>query len=187
MKRLVLEHKTGFYTSNPFTIYEPNGNIFYACYFTNKIKDGEILKFNLPAGVYDLDGMIMKMDNPVKIKKYKLPPPERHLKKKRYKIIFEPNPNKCTIHYKKGLIVFDISFKDAPLYVKYAIYFHELGHHWYKTEKLADLYAVNKMLDYGFNPSQIGRTQIFALKTSNMDRKKFIINKLTNENETAGN
>jgi len=181
MKRLTLEKKTGFYSYNHFVIYEPNGNVFYASDFVDKIENKKRLVFNLPLGNYLYEGTIYKLNNPKKFKTISLPEHERHIKKKRYKIIFGNNPNKCTIHYKAGLIVFDNAFKDAPLYIKYDIYFHELGHHFYKTEKYADLYAVKKMLEYGFNPSQIGRTSLLALGKNNMERKKFIINKLNNE------
>ena len=178
MKNLILENKTGFYTFSPFVIYEKNGNVFYSSDFTNKIKEGKKLIFNLPAGDFLLEGFINRLNNPKKFANISLPEPERHLKKKRYKIIFGINPSKCTIYYNAGLIIFDNAFKDAPLYIKFDIYFHELGHHFYKTEKFADLYAVKKMLDYGFNPSQIGRTSLIALGKNNLERKSFIINKL---------
>jgi len=178
MKKLFLEKKTGFSTKNPFVIYESNGNVFYSSDFVDKIKKGKRLVFNLPAGKFYLEGFIDRLDKPKVFKNISLPPPERNIPRKRYKIIFGNNPNKCTIYYKAGLIVFDNAFKDAPLYIKYDIYFHELGHHFYKTEKYADLYAVKKMLDYGFNPSQIGRVSIVSLQSSQLERKKFIINKL---------
>ena len=178
MKKLILEKKTGFYAHFPFVIYEGNGNIFYSSEFTDKIKNGKKLVFNLPAGKFLLDGSIQKLHKPKVFRNISLPKPERNIQKKRYKIIFGDNPNKCTIYYAAGLIVFDNAFKEGPLYVKYDIYFHELGHHFYKTEKFADLYAVKKMLDYGFNPSQIGRVSIISLKSNQLDRKKYIINKL---------
>jgi len=178
MKRLFLENKTGFAAFFPFVVYEPNGNIFYSSEFTDKIANGKKLTFNLPAGKFFLEGTLQKLDRPKRFKDIHLPKPERHIKRSKYRIVFGVNPNKCTIYYKAGIIVFDNAFKDAPLYVKYDIYFHELGHHFYKTEKLADLYAVKKMLDYGFNPSQIGRVKIVSLNSTSLERKKYIINKL---------
>ena len=178
MKRLFLENKTGFAAFFPFVIYEPNGNVFYSSEFTDKIKNKKKLEFNLPAGNFFLEGSIETLPKPKIFRHIPLPQPERNLPKKKYNIVFGENPNKCTIYYKAGLIVFDNAFKDAPLYIKYDIYFHELGHHFYKTEKYADLYAVKKMLDYGFNPSQIGRVSIVSLQSSQLERKKFIINKL---------
>jgi hypothetical protein len=179
MKNLVLENKTGFTTLVPFIIYELNGNVFYSSDFVNKIEQDKRLNFNLPAGRYTYEGTFIKLDNPIKFKVITLPIFERNLPKKKYKIIFGDNPNKCSIFYSTGIILFDQVFKNAPLYVKYGIYFHELGHHYYKTEKYADLYAVKKMLDYGFNPSQIGRVSIFGLSSESMERKNFIIKKVT--------
>lgn len=181
MKNLVLENKAGFYSLFPFVIYEINGNVFYSSDFTDKIEKGKPLYFNLPAGQYLYEGSLTKLDNPVKTIKIELPPPERNLQKKRYEIIFGINPNRCTIYYKAGIILFDNAFKEAPLYIKYEIYFHELGHHFYKTEKFADLYAAKKMLDLGFNPSQIGRTSLITLRSDKIDRKKYVIDRLTND------
>lgn len=180
MNSLILEKKAGFFTSLPFVIYELNGNVFYSSDFTDKISKGEVLKFNLPAGKFKYEGSLNKLDFPIQTKTIILPLPERLLLKKRYKIIFGNNPHRCTIFYKAGIILFDKAFKDAPLYIKYGVYFHELGHHFYTTEKYADLYSVKKLLDLGFNPSQIGRTNIYALKPESLERKEFIINKLTN-------
>jgi hypothetical protein len=78
------------------------------------------------------------------------------------------------------LILFDESFRTKPLYIKYAIYFHELGHHFYKTESKADLYSAKKMLDKGFNPSQIGMASLESLSQNSFDRKMKTVSLLTN-------
>lgn len=176
MREIILEKKTGFETSLPFKIFEPNGNEFFSSEFTNKIQNGEVLKFNLPPGKWSVEGSIRRLSEPVKFSSIKLPPPERRIKKRKYQIIFGHNKNKCTIYYKAGLIVFDNAFKDAPLYIKFDIYYHELGHHLYKTEKFADLYAINKMLQFGFNPSQIGRAKLFSLSSKSYERKENGVN-----------
>lgn len=182
MRDLILEEKTGFLSILPFTIYEPDGKIFYSSDFTDHIEKGEKLEFNLPAGEYKYDGSFIKLPSPVAVKTVTLPQHERNIAKKRYNIEFGDNPNKCTIFYDEGLILFDSSFKNKPLYIKYAIYFHELGHHWYKTEWKADLFAAKKMLDKGFNPSQIGLASIESLtnKPDSFDRKMKTVNMLTN-------
>ena len=181
MRDLILEKKTGFSTSLPFTIYETNGNIFYSDKFTDKIQNGERLDFNLPAGIYRYDGNFIKLPHPVSTKGIALPPKERNIAYKRYKITFGNNPNKCTIFYETGEIIFDESFRSKPLYIKYGIYFHELGHHWYKSEEKADLFSAFKMLEIGFNPSQIGMVALDGLssKPESMERKVKIINSLT--------
>jgi hypothetical protein len=182
MKDLILEHKTGFSSILPFTIYEPNGNIFYSSDFTDHIKNGKRLDFNLPAGDYKYNGSFIKLDRPVPVKQISLPMKERNITPRRYEILFGDNPNKCTIFYDKGVILFDNSLKSIPLYEKYAIYFHELSHHWYKTEWKADLFAAKKLLDLGFNPSQIGLTSLDTLsnKPESFERKVRMINTLTN-------
>lgn len=181
MRDLILEQKTGFQSSLPFTIVDSKGVLFYDDTFVNKISQGEVLKFNLPAGVYKYNGSFIKLDEPVKTKNIVLPPKERHINNspKKYRIEFGDNPNKCTIFYDLGLILFDNQFLNAPLYIKYGIYFHELGHHWYKTEWKADLYATKKMLEYGFNPSQIGRVGLMTLSNNSFDRKERTIKVLT--------
>lgn len=177
MRPLILENKTGFETSLPFEIYDVNGNMFYSSDFSDHIRNGERLKFNLPAGEYQYNGSFIKLDKPVEHKKIVLPKKERHLQgsKKQYQIVYGKNPNKCTIYYKAGLIIFDETLKTAPLFVKYAIYFHEIGHHFYKTESKADLYATKKMLDYGFNPSQIGLAGLMSLSENSFDRQEKIV------------
>ncbi len=182
MKDLILEHKTGFSSILPFAIYEPNGTLFYSSDFTDHIKNGERLDFNLPAGSYKFDGLFTKLSFPVPVKNINLPLPERNINRKRYEIIWGDNPNKCSIFYKEGVILFDNSLKSKPLYVKYGIYYHELGHHWYKTESKADLFAAKKMLDKGFNPSQIGLVVLESLsdKPESYERKKNLVIHLTN-------
>ena len=178
MKDLILEHKTGFSTTLPFKIYDTKGNIFYDDTFCNTIAEGKTLKFNIPAGIYKYDGYFIKLPEPVETMGIALPIPERFINKfKHYEIIFGNNPNKCTIYYKAGLILFDNAFKETPIFYRYGIYFHEMGHHFYKTEWKADMYATKKMLDYGFNPSQIALTGLLTLsKNDSYNRKERMVN-----------
>ena len=181
MKDLILEEKTGFVSSLPFCIYETDGQVFYSSEFTDKIAKGERLEFNLPAGNYRYDGSFIKLPFPIPVRHITLPPKERNYTPKRYEIRFGVNPNKCTIYYAEGLILFDNSFREKPLYIKYAIYFHELGHHYYRSESKADLFSIKKMLDKGFNPSQIGLASLYSLssKPDSMERKIKTVNVLT--------
>jgi hypothetical protein len=184
MNDLILEQKTGFETSLPFQIYDGRGVLFYDDTFTDHIANGERLKFNIPAGVYKYNGSFIKLPFPVEHVAIKLPKRERHIPmpKNGYKVVYGVNPNKCTIYYKAKIITFDNSFKNAPAYFRYGIYFHEIGHHYYKTESKADLYATKKMLDYGFNPSQIGLVGLLSLSENAYNRKEKIINSLTDGN-----
>jgi hypothetical protein len=181
MLDLILENKTGFRTTLPFEIFDTRGNLFYSDSFCNTIKEGKALLFNMPAGIYKYNGSFIKLDQPVPSINIVLPPPERIMKNKRYEIVFGDNPNKCSIFYDSGVILFDNSLLNKPLYIKYGIYFHELGHRFYKTESKADLYATKKMLDYGFNPSQIGLVQLTTLtnRPESFERKIKTVNAVT--------
>lgn len=180
MRQLNIDDKMGFRSTMPFTIYDPNNIVFYSSEFTNKIASGKPLEFNLMAGNWSYDGSFIKLDAPVPVKNIPLPLKERNLNRKRYEIVFGDNPNKCTIFYDDGVILFDSSFKNKPLYVKYLIYFHELGHHWYITESKADLYSAKKLLELGFNPSQIQRGILESLSSKSEERQMKIVYTLTN-------
>lgn len=180
MKNLTLTQKTGFSSLLPFKIFDVNGSLFYSDTFTDKIENGKRLFFNLPKGSYKYEGIIIKQPQPVKHKEIVLPKPQRNIENKNYRIIFKDNPNKCTIYYKLGLIVFDNALKKIPLFMKVNIYYHEMGHHLYKDEHLADLYAAKKMLEIGFNSSQIGLSNIINLSDKQEKRKQFLVNNLTN-------
>jgi hypothetical protein len=122
---------------------------------------------------------LIKLDSPVKVVNVILPPKERNIAHQRYEIVFGNNPNKCTIFYDEAFILFDTSYMNKPLYIKYTIYFHELGHHWYVTESKADFYAAKKLLELGFNPSQIELAFIESLSDRSLDRKMKIVYELT--------
>jgi hypothetical protein len=180
MNKLILEKKKGFRSTMPFTIYDPRGVIFYSSEFTHHIADGLPLEFNVIAGSFTYDGNFVKLDFPVMTKNIAMPLKERNMKMQRYDIVFGENPNKCTIFYDEGYILFDTSFENKPLYVKYVIYFHELAHHWYITESKADLYAAKKLLELGFNPSQIEMGFLQSLSEKSIERQMNIVYSLTN-------
>ena len=171
MLKLTLKQKTGFSSKLPFTIYDRWGNEFYSSTFVNK-KDSERYFFNLPAGEYSYNGILEKLPKPIEQPNIILPSKERNFKPKRYKITFKSNRNKCTIYHDLGVIEFDVAFYKAPIYILYDVYFHELGHNFYKSEHLADLYATKKMLELGFNQSQIARIPLLTLRPHNTHRKK---------------
>lgn len=179
MRQLILENKTGFRSSMPFQILDNKGILFYDSTFTDHIENGQVLEFNLPAGVYTYNGSFIKLGSPVDYENIPLPPKERNIQQRKYKIVWGNNPNKCTIFYEPGVILFDNSFRNAPLYVRYGIYFHELGHLFYKTESKADLYMSKKMFELGFNPSQIGRVPLMSLSNNSFERKKKTVSLVT--------
>lgn len=171
MKRIVLKQKTGFQTRLPFVILDERKITFYTSDFTNSIKNGETLSFNLPKGVYYYNGSFLKLEKPVQFKEISLPPRERNFEKVKYKIIYSKNPNKCTVNHLNSTITFDNAFRKAPEYIIADIFYHEIGHRYYSTEEYADKYATKKMLEIGYNPSQIGRSSILSLRKENIDRK----------------
>jgi hypothetical protein len=179
VKEILISQKTGFRTSLPFVILDARKQLFYSDEFTNEISNGKVLFFNLPKGKYYFDGYFIKLEKPVNQPQIILPKPERNLDKgKLYKITFGKNPNKASIFHDKKLILFDESFKTAPLFVVYDIYFHELGHLYYETEEFADLFATKALLDLGFNKSQIGLSPVLSLSEKNDYRKILKANSL---------
>ena len=154
---LINEYKSGFTCSDPLIlILDSNGKEFYKK--ENTSKKGYI-HFNLPAGKYHTQNNLHR----VSFRKYDLPaiPKPNHKKEtKPFKIVFDENPNKCSINTKTGLVIFDNSFKDQPKYVIDFILWHEYAHYFYsgegqKSEKNCDTYAQRQMLRQGYNPSQI--------------------------------
>ncbi len=178
MVQINLNSKTGFVAHSDFKIFDETGKLFYSSLFSNKIANSEPLKFNLPRGSYKLDGKIRRLEYPIPHKKIILPPKERFKKRQKFKIIFRENPNKCTIFWKKGLIVFDKFFLNVPKFILFDIYFHEMGHRFYTTEKYADLYASKRMLEIGFNKTQIGLSSLMTLGDNNLERKQAKVNSL---------
>lgn len=179
MRQLIIEKKTGFRTTLPFTILDRYNNIFYTDEFTDHIQNGKVLYFNLPKGKYFYNGSFIKLDKPVEQKEIILPKPDRQYDTGvLFKIIYGHNPNKCSIFHDKKIILFDNSFLRAPVFILYDIYFHELGHLYYTDEENADLFATKALLELGFNKTQIGLSPIMSLSEKNNFRKKLKINSL---------
>lgn len=177
--------KTGFKITDPtvpVNIRDDRGILFYS----TESRVPEITEFNLPPGTYLVDsGHFREMLRPINFKLERLPVSENLLSRAPYhfEIIFEDNPNKCTIFWKEKLIVFDTKFQDAPLPELFFIYFHELGHSRYgyetryspeEAEAYCDLYASNEMLKMGFNPSQVDAAPKNTLSSRQDYRKNFI-------------
>jgi len=172
---IILNRKTGFESlepKKPIIIRDFRGRIFYD---TSELEK-PVKRFNIPEGKYSIDsGTLKRLKEPVKFSLSPLPLPERiYPSPYKFKILFGVNPNKCSIIWKKRTILFDNSFKSAPLPSIFFILYHEYGHQLYKTEKYADLFSTNEMLKKGFNNSQIGKAPIVSLSSKQIDRKKFI-------------
>jgi hypothetical protein len=178
-KQIKLSKITGFKNitpEKPVIITDFRGVIFYD---TSPLKK-QVSFFNMPEGIYNIvEGNIIKLKKPVKIKLSKLPAPERNYPKPfDFNIVFGTNPNKCSIIWKKRTILFDNNLKNRTLPEIFFILYHEYGHQLYHTEKYADLFSANTMKKKGFNDSQIGFSQINVLSGAQFHRKKFVINNI---------
>jgi hypothetical protein len=157
MRKLNVDKKTGFVVNDiykPIVIRDYRGILFY----TTEPLLPKVKEFNLPPGTYFVDsGYFSPKTFPVYYPKIKMPFPQRFYKSPYdFKTSFGNNPNKATINWVNKTILFDNSLKECTIPELEFILWHEFGHAYYKDEKAADLYAANKMLDRGFNPSQVG-------------------------------
>lgn len=176
---LRITKKTGFKNLDPFTPVIITDMRELPFYSTENILPN--YEFNLPIGTYKLkQGKIIPQSNPVRFKLPILPPPERNKPAPvDFKLVINSNPHKAYIDWVNKVIAFNRDLLNKPLPHIYFILFHEYGHHLYKSEHLADLFAVRKMLLRGFNPSQIGTSPIVTLSKKNFFRKGFITDSLT--------
>jgi hypothetical protein len=178
LKAIIISKKTGFKNlipSRPLIIRDFRGKLFYSTVGL-KIID----KFNLPEGSYNIEqGDIEPLSEPVKFTIKPLPKPQRFFKLPNdFQIIFEANPNKCTIKWLEKKIIFDTDLLQKTIPELFFILYHEYGHSLYTTEKYADAFAANLMLKKGYNPSQIGSAPITALSSLQFERKKYIVKRM---------
>lgn len=169
-----LNNKKGFVSfDRKLRIFDSNGKPFY---FRDSDKKHT---FNLPKGNYVTLNNITPQEKPFKLRKLRLPRRERkrHVPSN-YRFVYKENPNKCTVLIPKEpnqecIIILDNSLKDLPRHFLTFILFHEQGHLFYTTEKYCDMYAFNKMIDKGFNVSQIVQASKLSLTDKNKERKDF--------------
>lgn len=151
------EKISGFYCADrEIRIYDEEGIIFYTFNNTNRIKTG----FNLPTGKYITENDLKPVQKPFKYRLPKMPKSERSLNPPpNIEVIYDVNPNKCSVYLNQGIIIFDNEYKTCPKFIKTYILFHEIGHYNYggngeKSERNCDTYALINMLKRGYNPSQ---------------------------------
>jgi hypothetical protein len=176
MLKIICDKKSGFKHASDklFYIYDYRGVLFY----TNEFLKKKRCCFNLPEGQYFSETLFEKLHRPNKHININLPPKQRDIKVDKFEIRFENNPNKATVYYDKGLIVFDNYYKTCPLPELFFTLYHEHGHLNYWTEKYCDLFAAKKMLSEGYNISQIGKASIMMLSDRAKDRKYYLVDKL---------
>lgn len=148
-----LSKKTGFSCAGAVLVTRPNGSVFY------EHKKKAPFTFNLPAGTYNIKAENLKvLRNPIEYKinaKRKQESTHELPKRGELKIEFGDNPNKASIWVKKHYILLDNQYKNAPEVVKEYLIAHEIGHYRYKTERFADEFAQQVLLDKGFPMSLI--------------------------------
>ena len=131
---------------------------------------GVEMTFNVPAGKWTTQNKLRKLKKPLV---YICPPlaePELHRERKPFKFRVENNPNKVTISFAfKNFADIkcdpEIWAQSIPAFT--FVMMHEHGHYYYggkdkdkdptgyyASETKCDIYACNKMLQNGFNPSQ---------------------------------
>ena len=158
--------KIGLTGENPI-IYDERG-IFYA-------KKGDV-SFNLPPGIYRSDTTLQVIP-PIKYKLPKLPPVEKmfnnHDKAKLFLYNGDGPLGMASVVDNEIYLREDLLNKTTPQIM--CVLYHELGHYYYTTEKYCDIFAINKMLKLGYNPSQF-EGFLSILSNNSMDRKVFLTN-----------
>lgn len=180
LKRISLEKKTGFRNSTgaPVVIVDENGLEFYN---TNDCEN-TVWNFNLPKGVfYIVTGKIVETVLPVEYPMSKFPPPEKNERGNpdEFELKFVENPEIATIFFDARKIIMDNSLKDVPFPTALFVLYHEHAHKFYNTEEYCDLWARNKMLNEGYNPSQIIQGVRHTLGNNNLSRQITVMNSLT--------
>lgn len=192
MFELMVTKKTGYIVTDPsvpIIIRDNRGVLFYSTEpLVPKTK-----RFNMPAlGKFLVDSGKFRLANePVFYQLVRLPKRTAYRESPvNFRIKFSDNKNKATIDFLAREITFDTSVAELPLPYIYYLYYHEIAHQFfgtnkplnspeYKTcEKWCDVMASNYMLNKGFNPSQIKEAQKNTLSERNEYRKEFLDFKL---------
>jgi hypothetical protein len=172
LREINIIKKTGFETSDPvILIYDNNLNIFYK-------KENKSGKFNLPKGFYFTRNNV-KETKPIN---YKIILPKTDLKPKfnlkNLHLVLNDNPHKASINTATGKILFNAKILQGSKTDYYFIFFHEIGHLFFNTEKKCDDFATAKLLSLGFNPSQIFKASKNTLSKKNYQRIENTFNKV---------
>lgn len=168
MKKLSVKQASGFVTSDKkIRILDANRKPFY--FFDTK---NDRTEFNLPKGVYLTENDIKGLPEKIKFKTPVLKPERKISIPKKIKFIWGQNPNKASVILNKGIILVDEGFKQFPRFVQVYLFYHEIGHYFFKSEKGADSFARVQMLKRGFNPSQVGMASRISLSPKSVHRVK---------------
>lgn len=161
---IIVKKPSSYYSHTPLVeIYDKDKKLFYQHTPKNQI-------FNLPEGVYYSMNRVSLRGKPLRFKRHSIKPDRKpKFKPSQLRIELGNNPSKASIWVDDGRILLDRSFMENMNQAgrEFTIQ-HEIGHLWHSTERGADLYATNKLLELGYNPSQI----FVFMKTGLRDTKK---------------
>lgn len=178
-RQIYLNKVTGFNVidkQKPIIIRDKRGLLFYS----TEPMIPRVAKFNLPKGFTLIveSGHFERMDSPVVYNKLVLPKKDRDKKvnPSSFKLAFMKNPSKVTIDWGAKTIIFDNGFLEKPIPDIYWALFHEYGHQFWndgeQCEMNCDEFAVNKMLEFGFNPHQCGSAILHTINQEDSIRRK---------------
>lgn len=171
---LLVNKITGYTSLSPILIITKGDKPFYLR--TRDAIKGNPIKFNLPAGIYDVkEGVIVPLSKPIVYPftiKYKADYPQAEFKK--LNIIVGKNPNKASVNIydypshsdiepfvipANTAIIDPLLAAEIEPVVEFIIN-HEYGHNLFRgngqeSERACDAFATMIMLNKGFNPNQI--------------------------------
>lgn len=180
--RLTVKEKSGFNntTGNRIVLLDSRGVVFYDTNF----KNSPVWRFNLPKGEYFIErGKFTKLNAPIDYPLLPLPDPDRNKRDdpNHFAIEFADNPHKASIDWQAKKITFDDSFKELPLSIVMTVLEHEKAHRYYSSEDACDTLAYNKMIERGYNPSQIALAFLDTIRNRSCEHTvSNIIDKNTN-------
>lgn len=190
-KRLIVRQKTGFrnLVGTHVVILDEE----YKPFYDTRIVNNRVREFNLPPGIYYLqEGKITPRVAPLEYTLEPLPPFRRKLRHdpETFPIIYGNNEKHTASvfwdaersPFGKRCIFLDASLREMSKPRRMFIIYHECAHRYYDCssaeEAACDAYARNKMLEEGYNPSQIGEAMITTLSSNNDYRKDLMVNSL---------
>jgi len=154
MFKIYVNKISGFEVCEDIAIYSANLKPFYV-----KRSNGAKIQFNLPIGIYYSNIDLKPLKQKFEYKKPKLPPFENVLKPRKTTLVFCVNKNKCSIDLPTGIIMLDNSFRNATRPELEFVIEHEKAHYFYRgtknSETFCDIMAAYKMIEKGYNPSQL--------------------------------
>lgn len=133
-------------------IKDKSGRLFYVRNCSGYVH------FNLPSGTFDSNAELTELAKPIEYRTIALPEAEKDRPfPSDIEVRYGNNKNKATIFLtgKKYIIILDTMYKTIGRLYRTFVKYHELGHHYYKTEALADRFSYMAMITEGYNPSQI--------------------------------